>query len=216
MAERLTSMTGETRRERRIQRQRQDIMDAAANLFAANGYASTTTKDIAAAVDIGESTLYGYFPGKREILLAILNEQSRRIDSILASVSNLDGYQSYVDIVDLLMETLLSKVDYTRALIGEAWINDRVLNEYVIARAQVLTQFLEAFITSRIEADDFRPVEPRLTARIIHATFIGALLPVLRGMQPPPEAMQRHALAESVVQIISDGISLHPGRRARA
>jgi AcrR family transcriptional regulator len=213
MAENSIDHPGTTRRDRRILRQRQDIMDAAASLFAANGYAATTTKDIAAAVDIGESTLYGYFPGKQEILMAIFGEQSKQVDAILASISSLDDYQSYVSFVDLLMETLLSKVDYTRALIGEAWINDRVLNEYVMTRARILTQYLEAFIASRIENGDFRPVEPRLTARIIIATFIGALLPVLRGVQPPPDPLQRKALAEAVVKMISDGIAVHPGRQ---
>ena len=213
MAEKTPDTIGETRRERRIQRQRLDIMDAAANLFATNGFASSTTKDIAAAADIGESTLYGYFPGKREILQAILDEQRHRIDAIMASISDLDDYPSYVIFVDNLMATLLAKVDYTRALIGEAWINDVILNEYVVNRFQGFVEFLEAFIASRIDRGDFRPMEPRLAARIMIATFIGALVPVLRGVQPPPEPDKRRTLAEAVVRMIADGIYLHPERR---
>ncbi len=62
----------ETRRDRRIKRQRQEITDAAARLFASQGYGATTTRDIAQAVDMGESTLYGYFSSKQDILVAIL------------------------------------------------------------------------------------------------------------------------------------------------
>ena len=37
----------QTRRERRIARQRKTIMDAAAELFAQRGFRATTTRDIA-------------------------------------------------------------------------------------------------------------------------------------------------------------------------
>ena len=204
------SLNGTTRRERRILRQRQDIMDAAARLFAVNGYAATTTKDIAEAVDVGESTLYSYFPGKQEIMLAIFDEQNRRLDTILKSLPNLDFFQSYINFVDMITETLLAKVDYTRALIGEAWINDRILNDYVVTRGQLLVNHLEKFITSRIESGDLRQVDPRMTARIMIATFIGALLPVLRGVEDPPDPGKRKELSEAVVRMLADGIAHHP------
>ncbi len=208
--DRSASHSETTRRERRIQRQRLDIMDAASSLFALNGYAATTTKDIAAAVDIGESTLYSYFPGKQEIMLAIFDEQSRRLDAILVSLSDLDDFQSYVEFVDTLTASLLEKVDYTRALIGEAWINDLILNEYVVNRGVILTAHLEMFISRRIETGDFRSVDARMAARIIIATFIGALIPYLRGVQAPPDPDERKLLSEALVRMIADGIAQHP------
>ena len=210
MAEEQQFSKEQTRRERRIQRQRAEIMDAAAGLFALNGYAATTTKDIASAVDIGESTLYSYFPGKLDIMLAIFDEQSTRLDAILTSLSDLQDFPAYIDFVDLLTITLLEKVDYTRALIGEAWINDRILNEYVVARGQIISSHLETFITERIQAGELRNVDGRLTARIIIATFIGALLPYLRGVNPPPDAEERRALSTAVVRMIADGIARQP------
>ena len=161
MGEEKTPPEGETRRDRRIHRQRQDIMDAAAGLFAEKGYAATTTKDIALAADIGESTLYSYFPGKREILLAILDQQASQVDEILASITALGDYQSYVDALDRLMERLLARVDYTRALIAEAWVNTGILNQYVLGRAARITQFLENLIEKRSG--------PVCCARSIHA-----------------------------------------------
>ncbi len=203
-------MEGETRRDRRIQRQRQDITDAAARLFANNGYAATTTKDIAAAADIGESTLYSYFPGKREILLAILEQHSRRLDEILSPLTTLDDAASYVDRLDRLMESLLEKLDYTRALLIEAWVDRGVLDEFVISRANQITGLIEATLVDKIHTGDVRPVDPHLTARTIVATFIGALLPVLRGIEPPPDPAQRRALSETIIRLILDGIAIHP------
>jgi len=46
----------------------------------------TTTKDIAEAALIGESTLYGYFPGKRDILEAILTHEAEGMDALFDAV----------------------------------------------------------------------------------------------------------------------------------
>ena len=210
MGEEKAPAEGETRRDRRIQRQRQDIMDAAASLFAEKGYAATTTKDIARSADIGESTLYSYFAGKREILLAILDHQASQIDDILASITTLGDVQSYIDALDRLLERLFARVDYTRALIAEAWVNTGILNEYVLGRAARMNQFLEALVNEKIRAGVLRPVDARLAAQLIIATCISAMLPVLRGIQPPPDAAGRKYLAEMIIRLILDGIAIHP------
>ncbi len=201
-------MEGETRRDRRIQRQRQDITDAAARLFANNGYAATTTKDIAAAVDVGESTLYSYFPGKREILLAILEQHGRRLDEILSPLTTLDDAASYVDLLDKLMESLLEKVDYTRALLAEAWVDRGVLDEFVTGRANQITALIETTLVNKMQSGDVRPVDPHLTARTIVGTFLAALLPVLRGIEPPPAPAERRALSEAIIRLILYGIAV--------
>jgi AcrR family transcriptional regulator len=200
----------ETRRGRRIQRQRQDIADAAARLFANNGYAATTTKDIAAAADIGESTLYSYFPGKREILLAIVEQRGRSVDEILAPLTSLGDNASYVDLLDALMESLLEKLDYTRALLAEAWVDRGVLDEYVLGRTSQITQIIETTLVNKMQSGDVRPVDPHLTARTIVGTFLAALIPVLRGIEPPPEPAKRRALAEAIIHLILYGIAVHP------
>ncbi len=197
---------GASRRERRIQRQRKEIMDAAARLFAEKGYAATTTKDIALAADIGESTLYGYFPGKRDVLIAILSQQAEQVDSLFLQSVNLKDRQDFIDLADSIMEIVLSKVVYTRALIAEAWVNDEILDDYVVSRTNRIIDYLKDFILEKTAAGIFHPIDPGLAARIVVATFIGALLPVLRGMEPPPPPEERKALANAIVSLLLDGI----------
>ena len=62
------------RRERRIARRKKEILDAAARIFAEKGYANATTREIAEAADMAEGTLYNYFGGKRELLLAVASQ----------------------------------------------------------------------------------------------------------------------------------------------
>jgi AcrR family transcriptional regulator len=201
-----------TRRERRIERQRKTIMDAAAELFAQKGYKATTTRDIANAMDIGESTLYGYFSSKKDVLQAILSQQAEMIDALLAHIIELEDPQSFVNLVDLLMEKILAKTVYNRVLIAEAWTDDEVLQSYVIARWQPVMQTLQNFISRKIAKGIYRPIEPGMGARMVMGSFIAAILPVLRGVEQSPSPAQRHQLALTIVEIISNGLYIQKGR----
>jgi AcrR family transcriptional regulator len=56
-------------RSRKKQRTRQQIADAAAALFAANGFERVTVADVARAADVSEQTVYNYFPAKEQLVL---------------------------------------------------------------------------------------------------------------------------------------------------
>jgi AcrR family transcriptional regulator len=56
---------------------REEILRAAAELFAGQGLAATTTRQIAERVGIRQASLYYYFSGKDEILLELLTQSVR-------------------------------------------------------------------------------------------------------------------------------------------
>lgn len=59
-------------RERKKQRTRDALVDAAHGLFLSQGYARTTIDEIAAAVDVSQRTFFRYFANKDEVALAVL------------------------------------------------------------------------------------------------------------------------------------------------
>jgi len=65
---------------------REEILDAAAELFAAHGLAATTTRQIAERVGIRQASLYHYFGGKDEILLELLTLSVRPSLQVAASL----------------------------------------------------------------------------------------------------------------------------------
>ena len=60
---------------------RTEILDAAENLFAAKGYASTAISDILEALNIAKGTFYHYFASKEALMDAVIE---RYIDAEMA------------------------------------------------------------------------------------------------------------------------------------
>ena len=64
------------------------ILDAAANLITHYGYAKTTVDDIARAAGVAKGAIYLHWPGKDELLAALLaRELLRMLDDTVARVS---------------------------------------------------------------------------------------------------------------------------------
>ncbi|MDN3357424.1 TetR/AcrR family transcriptional regulator [Actinomadura sp. DC4] len=61
-------------RERKKQRTRWALIDAALDLFLAQGYETTTIDEIVAAVDVSQRTYFRYFAGKEGVALSVLTE----------------------------------------------------------------------------------------------------------------------------------------------
>ncbi len=194
------------RRQRRIERRRQEIIAAAAQIFAEKGYANTTTKELAEAADMAEGTLYNYFAGKREILLAILNEMCIPIDGLLQNARPPQTREDFINIVEKGFSIFVAQLNFTRTLLTELWTDDTILNDLVIGRLQHLAQAVEGFITREIQVGSFRSVDPKIVTPMVLGIFIALILPVLRGKQPPPTPEERHRLAQSAVDLILDGL----------
>src|SRR4051812_10632314 len=71
-------------RERKRERTRQAIVDAAVDLFERHGYEGTTIADIAAAAEIGTRTFFSYFASKEELLFP---ESDVRVAAAVAAVA---------------------------------------------------------------------------------------------------------------------------------
>ncbi|QJC53465.1 TetR/AcrR family transcriptional regulator [Paenibacillus albicereus] len=65
---------------------RQQILDAAAALFAEQGYYKTTTADVARAVGVTQPYVFHFFKSKEALYLAVLERAADRIKSAFAEV----------------------------------------------------------------------------------------------------------------------------------
>src|SRR5262245_27859173 len=85
---------------------REEILDAATDLFAEHGFSDAVTQLIADKLQVGKGTIYRHFPSKKELFLAAadramrklherLEECNRGVEEPLERVSN--GIRAYLD-----------------------------------------------------------------------------------------------------------------------
>ncbi|MEO3824573.1 TetR family transcriptional regulator [Actinomadura sp. B10D3] len=72
-------------RERKKQRTRLALIDAALDLFLAKGYEATTIDEIVAAVEVSQRTFFRYFGTKEDVVTSFLSEHDRVMSEALAA-----------------------------------------------------------------------------------------------------------------------------------
>ena len=202
----------EGRRQRRFAKRQREILDVAAHIFAEKGYADTKIAEIADASDIADGTLYNYFDSKRDILLAIMGKAKSDIEALLQEIGELKTREDIVAMVEKGYDVLIAHLPFTRTLLMEAWVDDTILHDYLIDRLEHVGQRVHEFIVSRIDAGDFRPIDPALATQMVMGMFVAPILAVLRGITPPPSPEQCHVLAGTAVDLLLDGIRVRPER----
>ena len=77
--------TSTSLRERKKERTRHAIADAAVQLFEARGYEATTIEDIAAAAEVSPRTFFRYFATKDEVVLERAGDITSHVHDLLAA-----------------------------------------------------------------------------------------------------------------------------------
>src|ERR1700733_6835996 len=89
-----TTGSGRPLRERKRDRPRRALIDAAIDLFERNGYDGTTVADIAEAADIGTRTFFSYFASKEELLFP---DSDARVAAAVTAIANREPRDRPVD-----------------------------------------------------------------------------------------------------------------------
>ncbi|MFB4307046.1 TetR family transcriptional regulator [Actinomadura sp. GTD37] len=72
-------------RERKKQRTRLALIDAALDLFLAKGYEATTIDEIVAAVEVSQRTFFRYFATKEDVVTSFMTEHDQVLGEALAT-----------------------------------------------------------------------------------------------------------------------------------
>lgn len=78
------------RREREKENLRQEILDAARQLFLKNGYENVSMRQIAEKIEYSPTTIYLYFQGKAELFRSICEETFGKLEHELAAIAKTD------------------------------------------------------------------------------------------------------------------------------
>ena len=194
------------RRQRRVQRRKKEILAAAARVFAAKGYAGSTTKEIADAADVSEGTLYNYFGSKRDLLIAVADESQAPMQIAVQEAGQLETRAAMIAMFEKAFDISETQLPFLRTMLSEAWIDDDILSGVLAVQLRRIAQPIQAFIRERVASGVFRPIDPEIGARVAIGMFAALIAPSLRGVAPLPSNDQCRALATAIVDILLDGL----------
>jgi AcrR family transcriptional regulator len=202
----MSNRTSPSRREKQIAMRIEQILDAAARLFASQGFHRTTTKEIAEAADVSEGTLYNYFESKNDLLFAILSrlaeEQSTELNA--SKITKLDTRQLLTTLLHTSMGSVEQHAVMQQAILSEILADETLRQRYYERVMQPTLNALEKLLNLRIVLGQIRPIDPASTARILVSMALGLF--ILQVLGDPITKSDWNDMVEDAVSIVFDGL----------
>jgi len=97
----------------------QELLDAAAHLFAQRGYSATSMRNIASSVDMLSGSLYYHFPSKEELLVAVYSAGVTQLVNTASEAlkKESDPWSRLETLCRAHLEVVLRDSDYAQVLI---------------------------------------------------------------------------------------------------
>jgi AcrR family transcriptional regulator len=198
------------RQERDREAVRRSILDAARELFVAEGFQNVSIRKIAERIEYSPAAIYGYFPSKDDIFFALAEEGFRLLGDPSRGehrdhLAALDPLQRIRSIFWRIYEFSCEHPQYFSLMFLDRSV-PRISKEYErFTFARETKQHVMEELERGIEANVFPPtVKPAVAMRILTAGLLGvAALKLSDRMSPDEDA---DLLASDVLDIAIAGL----------
>lgn len=181
-----TAPAGIGRRERNKLEKRSRIVAAARRLFAEQGFAETTTQQIAESADIGTGTLFLYARSKEDLLVMVFHEEM--LATAHQAFHDLPGDMPLIDQVMQVFEHMVSYHErdlvLARLLLKEILMPDREerAGELSHLMGSIYAGFGQLVTAAQRSGTVSARFDPVLTAQSLFAIYYLGLLSWLGGI----------------------------------
>ncbi len=182
------------------------LINAAASLFATNGFTGTTTKQIAKAAGVSEALLFKHFPTKRALYTAILTEKAH-YSGLREAVEEAAAKREDKRFFTLLASYRIRKgADPTlfRLLLFSALEGHEMSDIFFRQQYRVFHDLLAGYIRQRIDEGAYRSVDPLLAARAFFGIIVHHRL--LHDIFGLPMHRTHEATVEEYVSLFLGGL----------
>ena len=207
-------------RERYIAARLDQILDAAARLFAERGFHRTTTHDIAEAAQVSEGTLYNYFDNKNDLLFGILERlsESEGVEDSqqMAAESHPANAESHpANARNFIGAMLRQRQDFVQknavmlqAILSEILANEELRRRYTQQIMGPSLAAVELNLRQLASLGQIRPLDAPAAARVLTSVWIGMFFLDILG--DPLVQTDGERLVEVITDIFLDGIAPAP------
>jgi len=197
------------RKRMKADERRQEIIRAAMEVFARNGFGGSTTREIAENAGISEAMIYSHFRNKQDLYTAIIDEKLQESEPLyypLDAMRNKDDPRVFITIVSNYLRRHSEDTTFLRLLLFSALEGHELASMFVAGPVRKYFEFLADYIGERIDEGALKPINPEITSRcLLGMVHYFVLLREILGddtLNPidPAEAI------ETIVKIFCEGI----------
>jgi AcrR family transcriptional regulator len=146
-----------------------DILEAAAQVFRQKGFHGASMQDIAEAVNLQKASLYHHVSSKQEILLALLN---RALELLLERISaigsqDLPADQKLKQMVRAYLQILAENTDLSAVLLFEHRSLERKQHARHVPNRDKFESLWRAVLEEGVQSRLFKCDDPALAARAL-------------------------------------------------
>ena len=204
--------TSDPIREQLIQARREQVLDAAAVVFADKGFDRATTKEIAQVAGVSEGTIYNYFTNKFDLLIGLMSRIAEigTLPEELVAASQGDVRDFFVMAFNHRMGRIEQGQEMLTAILPQVLVHPDLREQFYSKYVQPIAAMLEQYVQVEIEQGRIRPVNVSLATRMVQAIFVGLL--VLRILGDEPLHSDWDQVPDLLATMLFDGLNAEAGR----
>jgi TetR/AcrR family transcriptional regulator, cholesterol catabolism regulator len=189
-----------------MQTRRRQIEDVASALFSHRGYAATSMRDIAKALDLQGGSLYAHIPSKEAVLAAIVEEAAEGFHAAVRPIAEGPGTaaERLRAMIGAHVRVVTGGRDRARVFLFE-WTYLASERRETVTRSRAAYQgYFERVIGQGVAAGELRAVDPRLAAIFVLSAMNG-----MAHWYRPDGPLGPDALAEQYADLFLGGLRAH-------
>jgi AcrR family transcriptional regulator len=147
------------------------------------GVDGTSMRDLASAAGLNVASLYHYFPSKRELLVAVLDERGFLADLAAARPAALtrEAADGLAELLDDILRSMLEVEAFIRLMMGEVMRGDETAHAVGVELFAATQASLERWLAEAEPKLCAGPGAPAV-ARMLRATLIGLFFEHVAGV----------------------------------
>ena len=185
---------------------RREIDEVASELFHANGYAATSVRDIARALDIQGASLYAHVASKEDVLWSIVDSTAatfeRGADAAVQEASAADPIDRLAALVEAHVETVTTDPERASVFVTEWRHLSPERRAAIAARRDAYEARFRDAVRDGIAVGEFRQTDPDLAA-----TFVLTALNGIAAWYRPDGRLSADRIADHYVDLVLRAIS---------
>jgi AcrR family transcriptional regulator len=185
---------------------RREIDEVASELFHANGYAATSVRDIARALDIQGASLYAHVASKEDLLWSIVDRAAttfeQAVERALAETSTDDPVERLAAIVEAHVEVVTADPERASVFVTEWRHLSPERRSAIGVRRDAYERRLRDVIADGLMVGAFAAVDPA-----IGATFILTALNGIATWYRPDGRLSADRIADHYVELALRSLS---------